>query len=162
LRAAVALEATSKEQRLERALYKFLQQTVADHMTRTVTTVTRELTVGELNRMFERDDFNTYPVEEDAQVIGLVTKFDLLKCFAFTPSQMMPRYHDLLDRTVADIMTSEYIYVAADTKLTRVLQLMVEHRIRSIPVVDGDHRLVGIVAREDVLRALATCAEDPA
>jgi CBS domain-containing protein len=39
---------------------------------------------------------------------------------------------------------------------------MVEHRIRSIPVVDGDHRLVGIVAREDVLRALAACAEDPA
>jgi CBS domain-containing protein len=75
---------------------------------------------------------------------------------------MMPRYHDLLERTVADIMTSEYIYVAADTKLTRVLQLMVEHRIRSIPVVDGDHRLVGIVAREDVLRALAACAEDPA
>ena len=75
-------------------------------MTRAVKTVTPELAVGELNRMFERDDFNTYPVEEDGQVVGLVTKFDLLKCFAFTPSQMMPRYDDLMDRTVADIMTS--------------------------------------------------------
>jgi CBS-domain-containing membrane protein len=131
-------------------------------MTRTVKTVTREMTVGELNQMFERDDFNTYPVEEDAQVVGLVTKFDLLKCFAFTPSQMMPRYDDLMDRTVADIMTSAYIYVSADTRLTRVLQLMVEHRIRSIPAIDSDHRLVGIVAREDVLRALAACAEDAA
>ena len=143
-------------------MYRFLQQTVAEYMTRAVTTVRRELTVRDLNQMFERDDFNTYPVEEDGQVVGLVTKFDLLKCFAFTPSQMLPRYDDLMDRTVADIMTSAYIYVGADTKLTRVLQLMVEHRIRSIPAIDNDNRLVGIVAREDVIRALAACAQDTA
>ena len=140
-------------------MYRFLQQTVAEYMTRAVKTVTRELTVRDLNQMFERDDFNTYPVEEDGQVVGLVTKFDLLKCFAFTPSQMVPRYDDLMDRTVADIMTSAYIYVGADTKLTRVLQLMVEHRIRSVPAIDNDNRLVGIIAREDVIRALAACAE---
>ena len=139
-------------------MYKFLQQTVGDYMTRTVKTVTREVSVRELSEMFERDDFNTYPVEEDAQVVGLVTKFDVLKCFAFTPSQMVPHYDDLMNRTVADIMTSPFVYVGADTKLTRVLQLMIEHKIRSIPAIDGDHRLVGIVAREDVLRALASSA----
>jgi CBS domain-containing protein len=140
-------------------LYKFLQQTVADYMTRNVRTVTRELSVRELNEMFERDDFNTYPVEEDTQIIGLVTKFDVLKCFAFTPSQMVPRYDDLMNRTVADIMIPAFIYVAADTRLTRVLQLMVEHRIRSIPVIDNEHRLVGIITRRDVLRALSASAE---
>jgi predicted transcriptional regulator len=139
-------------------LYQFLQQTVGDYMTRTVKTVTREVSVRDLNEMFERDDFNTYPVEEDAQVVGLVTKFDVLKCFAFTPSQMVPHYDDLMNRTVADVMTSPFIYVGADTKLTRVLQLMVEHKIRSIPAIDSEHRLVGIVAREDILRALAACA----
>jgi CBS domain-containing protein len=92
--------------------------------------------------------------------VGLVTKFDLLKCFAFTPSQMVPRYDDLMNRTVADIMTSAFIYVSADTRLTRVLQLMVEHSIRSIPAIDRDNRLVGIIAREDVIRALAACAGD--
>lgn len=139
-------------------MYKFLQQSVADYMTRNVKTVTRELPVSELNKLFKRDDFNTYPIEEDAQVVGVVTKFDALKCFAFTPSQMVPRYDDLMNRTVADIMISAFIYVSADTKLTRVLQLMVEHRIRSIPVIDRDQRLSGIIAREDVLRALAACA----
>jgi CBS domain-containing protein len=143
---------------LDRTLYKFLEETVADYMTRPVKTVTRGLTVRELGTMFERDDFNTYPVEEDAQAIGIVTKFDLLKCFAFTPNQMVPRYGDLMNRTVADVMTAEFIYVRPDTKLTRVLQLMVEHRIRSIPVMDGNHRLAGIIAREDVLRALESCA----
>jgi CBS domain-containing protein len=65
-----------------------------------------------------------------------------------------------MNRTVADIMTSAFIYVGADTRLTRVLQLMVEHSIRSIPAIDRDNRLVGIIAREDVIRALAACAGD--
>jgi CBS domain-containing protein len=127
-------------------------------MTRVVTTVKRAVTMDELGGMFERDDFNAYPVEDDGQIIGLVTKFDLLKCFAFTPNQMVPRYGDLMKRTVADVMTPEFIYVRSDTKLTRVLQLMVEHRFRSVPVIDGDHRLAGMIAREDILRALANCA----
>ena len=140
-------------------MYKFLEETAGNHMTRDVTTVTRELTVRELGAMFDRDDFNTYPVEEDGQIAGIVTKFDMLKCFAFTPSQMVPRYADLMGRTVADLMISDFIYIRPDTKLTRVLQLMVEHRIRSIPVLDGDSRLTGIIAREDILRALAAAAK---
>ena len=129
-------------------------------MTRDVKTVTREATVRELGDMFGRDDFNTYPVEEDGQIVGIVTKFDMLKCFAFTPNRMLPRYADLMNRTVADVMASEFIYVRPDTKLTRVLQLMVEHRIRSVPVIDGDNRLAGIIAREDILKALAAAARD--
>lgn len=138
-------------------MYQFLEQTVAGYMTRNVKTVTRELTMRELGDMFERDDFNAYPVEEDGQMVGLVTKFDVLRCFAFTPNQMVPRYDDLMRRTVADVMTSDFIYVRSDTKLTRVLQLMVEHRFRSVPVIDSDHRLEGMIAREDILRALESC-----
>ena len=141
-------------------MYKFLEEIAGSYMTRTVTTVTREMTVRDLNDMFERDDFNTYPVQEEAEAVGIVTKFDLLKCFAFTPNQMVPRYADLMNRTVTDVMTQEFIYVRPDTKLTRVLQLMVEHRIRSIPVIDDGHRLAGIIAREDILRALADAARD--
>src|SRR6202166_1723646 len=102
-------------------------------MTHAVKTVTRELTVRDLSDMFERDDFNAYPVEDDAQVIGIVTKFDLLKCFVFTPSQMVPHYEQLMNRTVADVMTSEFIYVRTDTKLTGGLQLMVDNPIRRVP-----------------------------
>jgi len=141
-------------------VYKFLEDTAGQYMTKPVRTVTRGVTAHELGDMIKRDDFNTYPVEEDGQVVGIVTKFDMLKCFAFTPSQMVPRYSDLMNKTVGDVMTSDFIYVRSDTKLTRVLQLMVEHRIRSLPVIDGDSRLVGIIAREDVLKALAAAADD--
>jgi CBS domain-containing protein len=139
-------------------LESFIEQVVSDHMTRDVKTVTRGLTLRELGDHFEREDFNTYPVEENGQVVGVVSKFDHLACFVFTPAHMMPRYDDLMKRTVADIMTSEFIYVGTDTRLTRVLQLMVDHRIRSMPVIDGGQRLAGIVAREDVMRALRCCS----
>ena len=139
-------------------MHKFLEATAGQYMTRTVKTVTRDTTMRELKRTFDDADFNCFPVRENEDVVGLVTKFDFLKCFAFTPSRMVPGYDELLSRTVADVMTPEFIYVDPGTKLTRILQLMVEHRMKSIPVLDAGQRLVGIIAREDVMRALQRCA----
>jgi CBS domain-containing protein len=65
-------------------------------------------------------------------------------------------------RTVAGVMTREFIYAGPDTKLTRVLQLMTEHRLRSLPILDAGSRLVGIIAREDIIRALEFCAQSEA
>src|SRR3979490_481269 len=96
-------------------LYTFLEQTVADHMTRDVRTVKRTVTLRALGDLFEKDDFNAYPVEEGSQVVGLVSKFDYLACFIFTPAHMIPRYDDLMKRPVADVMTSEFIYVGEET-----------------------------------------------
>ena len=139
-------------------MYRFLEQTTDGHMTREVKTVPRDVKMLDLSEMFERDDFNAYPVVEEGQVVGVVTKFDVLKCFSFTPTQMVPRYADLMKRKAADVMTPEFIYVRPDTKLTRVLQLMVQHRIRSVLVLDNAHQLVGIIAREDVIAALKATA----
>jgi CBS-domain-containing membrane protein len=125
-------------------------------MTRSVKGVARDTTLRELEDKFERDDYNAYPVLEDERVIGLVTKYDFLNCFAFHPTQMMPHYDELMNRSVGDIMNPDFIYVHTDTKLTRVLQLMVEHQTRSIPVLEGDRKMAGIVSREDVIRALAS------
>ena len=141
-------------------MYRFLEQTVDGYMTRNVKAVQRDRDLFELSEMFETDDFNSYPVEDDGQVVGIVTKFDILKCFAFTPSQMMPRYDDLMSRRVGDVMTPEFIYVSPDTRLTRVLQIMVEHRIRSIIVLNSAQKLVGIIAREDVIAALKATTRD--
>jgi CBS-domain-containing membrane protein len=135
-------------------LYNFLEQAVAGSMTHQVKTVTRGLTMRELGGLFEEDDFNAYPVQDDQHVVGLVSKFDYLACFVFTPAHMVPHYEELMKRTVSDVMTAEFIYVSMETKLTRVLQLMVDHRIRSMPVIEADQRLSGIISREDVMRAL--------
>jgi CBS-domain-containing membrane protein len=139
-------------------LYKFLEQVTADAMTRNVKTVSRHVTLSELGDLFEQHDFNAFPVEENSQMVGLVSKFDYLANFIFTPLHMIPRYDDLMKRTVADIMTQEFIYVRTETKLTRVLQLMVDHRLRSMPVIEIDQWLAGIISREDVMRALQRSA----
>jgi CBS-domain-containing membrane protein len=143
-------------------VHKFLEATAGQYMTRTVRTVTRDMTMRELKNLVDDTDFNTFPVREGSDVVGLVTKFDFLKCFAFNPGRMVPGYDELLSRTVADVMTPEFIYVDPATKLTRVLQLMVDHRIRSIPVLDAAQRLEGIIAREDVMRALQECTDSRA
>ena len=76
------------------------------------------MTLRELGDLFEKDDFNAYPVEERPACVGLVSKFDYLSLLRLYPGHMMPRYGDLMKRTVADVMTSEFIYVRRDTKLT--------------------------------------------
>ena len=138
---------------------RFLEATAGEYMTRTVSTVTRDVSMRDLEMKFAECDFNAYPVRENGDIIGLVTKFDFLRCFALTPSRMVPRYAELMARTVADVMTPDFIYVDPMTKLTRVLQLMVDHRIRSIPVLDSEQQLKGIIAREDVMQALKKCAD---
>lgn len=140
---------------------KFLDRFVAEFMTHPAKTVDPSITIRELYELFKSDDFNAYPVVENTKAVGLVTKFDFLNCFALRPSQMVPRYDDLMDRTVADIMKLEYIYVSSTTRLSRVLQLMVDHRIRSIPVIETNSQLEGIISREDVMRALL-CRTDHA
>ena len=135
-------------------MYKFLEQVTADAMTRNAKTVARRITLRELGDLFEKEDFNAFPVEENSQMVGLVSKFDYLANFIFTPAHMIPRYEDLMKRTVADIMTPDFIYVRPETKLTRVLHLMVDHRLRSMPVIDADQRLAGMILRADVMGAL--------
>ena len=112
----------------------------------------------ELHQLFAEDDFNGYPVVSDGKLLGVVSKFDFLNCFAFTPVSLIPRYNDLMDKTVADVMTREFVSASPDTKLQRVLQLMVNHRVRSMPVVENTGHMVGIIAREDVMQALDRCA----
>jgi len=139
-------------------MHRFLEATAGQYMTRTVKTVDRETTMRELECMFEADEFNCYPVRDGDDIVGIVSQFDLLKCFAFNPGRMVPAYDDLLSRMVADVMTPEFIYVDPETKLSRVLQLMTDHRTKSIPVLDAEQRLVGIIARTDIMRALASSA----
>ena len=139
-------------------MHRFLEATAGQYMTRAVKTVARETTMRELERLFETDEFNCYPVRDGDDIVGIVSQFDLLKCFAFNPGRMVPAYDDLLSRMVADVMTPEFIYVDPETKLSRVLQLMTDHRTKSIPVLDAEQRLVGIIARTDIMRALASSA----
>ncbi len=129
-------------------------------MTRAVTTVTRQTTMRELGALIEKCDFNSFPVVEDGSISGIVTKFDFLRAFAFTTGQMVPHYDELMRRPVAEMMTEAVVHVEPAAPLTRVLQLMVSLKSRSLPVIGPDHQLVGMISREDVMRALKVATQD--
>jgi CBS domain-containing protein len=135
-------------------MYGFLACTAGQFMTPTVITVERQTTIRELGALFEQHDFNAFPVMEDGKVLGLVTKFDFLRIFAFTSSQMTPHYDELMNRRVGDVMTEAIVHVDPTLPLTRVLELMVSLKMRSFPVMTPDRQLVGMISREDIMRAL--------
>ena len=123
-------------------------------MTKLVQTVSRQISLRELKHLFDVYDFNGFPVVEDHHLIGIVTKFDFLKNFVFTPCTVFPHYDDLMKQTVEEIMIKQVCTVHSSTPLTRVLQLMVDTRDRCFPVVAEKNRLVGVISRGDVVRAL--------
>jgi CBS domain-containing protein len=135
-------------------MYRFLECKAAQYMTSTVKTVPRGMNIHALEELFAEHDFNSFPVLEEGKVVGIVTKFDFLRNFAFTTGQMLPHYTELMDRKVADVMTEAVVHVEPAAPLTRVLQLMVHMRARSLPVIDADGRLMGMISREDIMRAL--------
>lgn len=135
-------------------MYRFLECTVGQYMTRAVTTVTRQLSLRDLEALFEKHDFNSFPVVEEGKMVGIVTKFDFLKVFAFTTGQMVPHYDELMNRQVVEMMTEVVVHVEPTTPLTRVLEMMVNLKARSFPVIGPGRELVGMISREDVMRAL--------
>ena len=141
-------------------MHRFLEGKAAEYMTRAVTTVARQTTMRELEKLFEKHDFNSFPVVEDEKMLGIVTKFDFLRAFAFTTGQMVPHYDELMRRPVAEMMTEAVVHVEPEEPLTRVLQLMVSLKTRSFPVMGLDRQLLGMISREDLMRALKEATQD--
>ena len=139
-------------------MYRFLESTASQYMTPAVKSVTRQYSMDELETLFKQHDFDAFPVVEDGAMLGIVTKFDFLRIFAFSTGQMVPRYDELMKRTVGEVMTEAVVHVEATTPLTRVLQLMVNLKIRSFPVLGPNRQILGMISRGDVMRALKRSA----
>ena len=135
-------------------MYEFLDYQAQDVMTRDPVTVSPNATLTELEQIFESHDFNSLPVIDDnGKIQGIVTKLDLLRAFEFDDEHTFPPYHQIMKRRVRSVMSREVRYVFPRTRLPRVLSRLLDTGSKSLPVLD-DERLVGIVAREDVMRGL--------
>jgi CBS domain-containing protein len=135
-------------------VYEFLDYLVSDVMSKP-TTVGPDATLAELERLLEQTGFNGVPVVADGSLVAFVTSLDLLAAFHFSPDAMLPPYDQIMRRPVSSVMTREPAVVQPRTPLSRVLEKMVATRNKSFPVVDPHgNRLVGVVAREDVMQAL--------
>jgi len=108
-----------------------------------------------LERMIELK-FRRLPVEQNGKLVGIVTKSDLEAKLGW--DRMMWRR---LGRHVEDAMTPNPFTVAPGDRLEKAVELMLQHRIGGIPVVENG-KLVGIVTESDVFRAFVQMAQAPA
>jgi CBS domain-containing protein len=150
-------------------MYEFLEYRAEDVMTRDVVTLAPGASLAEAERLFEEHEFNGVPlVDESGAMVGFLTKLDLLRAFRFSDDHMFPPYAEIMRRPVAEIASRDVLSVTPRAPLTRVLQKMLDSRHKSFPVVENE-RVLGMVAREDVLRGLrraaagerATATDDP-
>lgn len=135
-------------------MYEFLEYRVMDVMTKDPVSIAPDARLTDVATIFDQHDFNGLPVlSADGHMLGFVTKLDLLAAFRFTEDAIFPPYDQIMARPVADAMTVDPVATTPRALLTDVLEKLLHGRYKSLPVMDGE-RLVGIVAREDILTGL--------
>jgi CBS domain-containing protein len=134
-----------------------LQETARENMTRPARTVAPELTVGDLLRLFASGDSDAYPVVRGEKLVGVVSRADAIEPFCTKPGGNDLNFDAIMGTTVQEIMSSRAVAVTLDAPLEQVVQLMKVHDFESFPVVDHENRVKGVIALEDVVRALARC-----
>jgi len=88
--------------------------------------------------------FGSVPIlTKDRKVVGIVSEFDIL--------QAISEGKDLAQVTAGEIMTRGSVSVTKDTIATEIIQLLQDKHLIRVTVVDAQERLVGIVARRDIL-----------
>jgi CBS domain-containing protein len=131
---------------------------IKDVMTSPVMTVTPTTRIKQVAAMLVRHGFNAVPVVDNGELVGIVSEADLVRL----ESSPDPRAHALrwpppvgtTPHLVGEVMTREVLALPPDADAADAARLMLDHGVKSIPVVLG-RRVVGIVTRRDLLAVLA-------
>ncbi|MDV3103969.1 IMP dehydrogenase [Thermococcus waiotapuensis] len=102
-----------------------------------VISISPEETVDYALFLMEKNDIDGLPVIDDGKVVGVISKKDI----AVKQGKL-----------VKDVMTGEPITVPESVTTEEALNLMFEHRIDRLPVVDGNGKLVGIITMSDLAK----------
>lgn len=149
---------------------------VSDVMTTKVISIEPNATVLKAARLMLQNRISGLPVvAADGELVGIVTEGDFLRRTELGTRRRHSLWHDILvgpgrlaeeyvhahGRLVHEVMASPPHTVTEDVDLVDVVELMEKHHVKRLPVM-RDGRLVGIVTRSSLLRALATIPSAPA
>lgn len=93
-------------------------------------------------------DIGAMPVGKDDRLIGMVTDRDIA-CRAFANGR------DVFSLTARDVMSEGVIYCSADEDLNDSLRIMESKRVRRLPVINNQKRMVGMLSLGDISHAVS-------
>ena len=117
---------------------------VRDAMTRDVRLVKPEQTIREAAQVMGEIDAGSLPVSNNDRLVGMITDRDI--AVRAVAAGKAP------DTKVADVMTEELLYCFEDEELEEVSRNMGDVKVRRMPVVNRDKRLVGIISLGDLAK----------
>lgn len=112
-----------------------------------VVTTSPATTVTGLLALLAEKGIGSVVITDDGHTIaGIVSERDVVR-------QLHASGPGVLDAPVSSIMTSEVITIRHDEDLQAVARTMTDHRVRHLPVIDDDDRLIGLVSIGDIVKA---------
>jgi CBS domain-containing protein len=152
--------------------HRYLHPLPADHpvsefMTRNITTVTPDTPARQVAELLLGKLFKAVPViNEQRQVVGIITDGDLLRKAGMPvrlavgerlEADALQQFFSQISREkdAQTIMTTPAVTVNENDALGHVVQTLMNRNLKRMPVVDGQDRLVGMISRLDILRAVA-------
>ena len=113
-------------------------QMLKDLMSRDVKVINPDMTIGEAAKKMRHGDFGMLPVGEDDRMIGTISDRDIA-------IRAVAEGKDA-DTKVREVMSEGIAWVYEDESVEQAATIMSERRVRRLPVVNRNKRLVGIVA----------------
>lgn len=125
----------------------FLSRTsVADVMIKDVVTIKQGSSVEDAARIMMTEGVTHLPVvSKDAKLAGIVTAWDVSKAVALKYTRL------------EEIMTREVVISWLNDPIERAAKKMNEHNISALPVVDEEHRVIGLITSDGVSRLVSVC-----
>jgi len=121
-------------------------KTIADIMSRDVTSVSPEETIRRAAELMDDLDVGALPVTEGHRLVGMITDRDIT--IRATAAGLGPE-----ETLVTEVMSEDICYCYEDQSVEEVMEDMGDIQVRRVPVVSrDDHRLAGIVAMADLVR----------
>jgi len=123
---------------------KFGQLTVGSVMEKAVQSGMKD-SGAKLLASYMMEGFGSVPIiDETSKLVGIVSEFDLLKA--------LRKGKNLEEVMAGDIMTANPVSVTQDTNVVTLMDVLQNNHLIRVPVVDSTGKLIGIVARRDLLR----------
>jgi CBS domain-containing protein len=125
---------------------------VSEIMTTKVVTTRPDDSVTKIWDLMVEKDFTGLPVVKDGKLIGMITRFDMLKGSARISKESERRSADSKQMPVEKFMSSPLYSVKPEDSVRTAIELMIKHDVGRMSVVD-EGKLVGIVDRNDLIKS---------